>query len=214
MTSATAPLRGPLRKRESHLWQRDEHDWYIEPIWCSARLFEAEKFEGGIWDPACGSGRIPQAAIDAGLEAVGTDLIARWQRTKVLNFLQASTGACNIVSNRRDGANDKTRFEHNRSASAPISTLPGIWSSDSSTGSNIAAASQRATTSWRRTTSHWFSLHPYAYDCALMSPRPNPLAQLIISPGSHCFHALSNCVLATASVSALPLVTMPATGGT
>jgi hypothetical protein len=50
MTSATAPLRGPLRKRESHLWQRDEHDWYIEPIWCSARLFEAEKFEGGIWD--------------------------------------------------------------------------------------------------------------------------------------------------------------------
>jgi hypothetical protein len=77
---------------------------------------------------ACGSGRISQAAIDAGLEAVGTDLIARWQRTKVLNFLQASTGACNIVSNRRDGANDKTRFEHNRSASASISTMPGIWS--------------------------------------------------------------------------------------
>jgi hypothetical protein len=99
VTSASAPLRGPLRKRESHLWQRDEHDWYIEPIWCSARLFEVEKFEGGIWDPACGSGRIPQAAIDAGLEAVGTDLIARWQRTKVQDFLQAGTGAFNIVSN-------------------------------------------------------------------------------------------------------------------
>jgi len=30
---------------------------------------------------------------------------------------------------------------------------------------------QRGTTNWRRTTSHSFSLHPYAYGCAPMSPR-------------------------------------------
>jgi hypothetical protein len=29
---------GPLRKRKSHLWQRDPHDWYIEPEWVSDRF--------------------------------------------------------------------------------------------------------------------------------------------------------------------------------
>lgn len=31
MTTATAPLRGPLRKRESSLWAREANDWYVEP---------------------------------------------------------------------------------------------------------------------------------------------------------------------------------------
>jgi hypothetical protein len=49
--------RGPLRKRQSHLWVRDKHDFYVEPEWVSRRLFEVESF-GAVWDPACGSGRI------------------------------------------------------------------------------------------------------------------------------------------------------------
>lgn len=53
------PLRGPLRKRESHLWSRDPHDWYCEPSWVSARLFAMEAFEGRVWDPACGAGQKP-----------------------------------------------------------------------------------------------------------------------------------------------------------
>src|SRR3954465_5709563 len=60
-----------------------------------------------------------------------------------------------------------------RSASARISIALGTWSSDSSTRSSTVAWSQRAMTSSRPITSHSSSLHPYAYGCALMSPRPS-----------------------------------------
>ena len=109
MTSATATLRGPLRKRESHLWARDAHDWYVEPAWCSERLFELEKFEGAIWDPACGLGRIVDSARAAGLGAHGTDLIERnpiyWGSC---DFLQcARSWGPNIVSNPPFGIAEK-----------------------------------------------------------------------------------------------------------
>lgn len=73
MTSLdTAP-----RERKSHLWARDEHDYYCEPKWCSERLFEVEKFEGDIWDCAAGMGRIVNSALSAGLGAYGSDLVQR-----------------------------------------------------------------------------------------------------------------------------------------
>jgi hypothetical protein len=99
----TGPLRGPLRKRESNLWQREAHDWYCEPAWCSARLFAAERFEGRVYDPACGGGTIVKSALDAGLVAYGSDLINRgWDSTRTPhNFLEtpATERHDNIVSN-------------------------------------------------------------------------------------------------------------------
>lgn len=64
--------------KKAHLWERDEHDYYVEPFWCSERLFKLERFEGSVWDPACGSGRIVESAIAAGLDAVGSDIVDRW----------------------------------------------------------------------------------------------------------------------------------------
>jgi hypothetical protein len=68
--------RGPLRKRKSHLWVRDKHDFYVEPEWVSRRLFEVESFES-VWDPSCGSGRIVQSARLHGIPALGTDIVRR-----------------------------------------------------------------------------------------------------------------------------------------
>jgi len=59
-----------------------------------------------------------------------------------------------------------------RYALARICIEPAIWSNGSSTRSSTAAGSQRATTSWRRTTLLSFSLRRSGYGCALMSPRP------------------------------------------
>jgi hypothetical protein len=70
-------LRGPLRRAESKLWKRHKDDFYIEPHWVSERLFQVELFGGEIWDPACGIGRIVEAARRAGHDAVGTDLKSR-----------------------------------------------------------------------------------------------------------------------------------------
>lgn len=103
MTSATAKLRGPLRKRESHLWDRHPEDWYVEPAWCSDRLFEAERFEGAVWDPACGRGTIVVAARKAGLFAIGSDIASRTDLPlcEVSDFLNCDEEATesNIVSN-------------------------------------------------------------------------------------------------------------------
>jgi hypothetical protein len=71
-------LRGPLRKRESHLWERDPNDWYVEPEWCSERLFAMAREWGwglfSVWDPAAGCGRIVRSALAANIVAQGTDI--------------------------------------------------------------------------------------------------------------------------------------------
>jgi hypothetical protein len=85
--SVARPLRGPLRKRESHLWSRDPDDFYVEPEWCSQRLFEVERFERDVWDPACGLCRIVQSASDAGLMAAGSDKVKRHPAALIADFM-------------------------------------------------------------------------------------------------------------------------------
>lgn len=91
-----------MRPLQAHIWERDELDWYVEPEWCSKRLFELVKFEGTIWDPAAGTGRIVRAARAAGLDAHGTDIDARTFAPLVglFDFKQADgLRVPNIVSN-------------------------------------------------------------------------------------------------------------------
>jgi hypothetical protein len=64
----------PLNAR---IWEREANEHYVEPEWCSERLFEEEEFDGPIWDPCCGFGRIVISAKKAGLNASGSDLINR-----------------------------------------------------------------------------------------------------------------------------------------
>ncbi|MDB5596231.1 MAG: uncharacterized protein JWM36_3192 [Hyphomicrobiales bacterium] len=83
------------------IWDRHPDDWYVEPEWVSERLFATEKFEGNVYDPACGMGRILKAAAAAGLEHVGSDLIMRSESCRMqMDFLtEAFYRADNIVSN-------------------------------------------------------------------------------------------------------------------
>lgn len=87
-------------KLNAHLWARHPQDWYVEPEWCSERLFAVESFHGAVIDPACGSGRIVRAARAAGLEAYGSDLVARSPEcANVVDFLTAPRAYPNIISN-------------------------------------------------------------------------------------------------------------------
>jgi hypothetical protein len=68
------------RPRRTHIFERDARGHYVEPWWCSARLFEAESFGApgaSVLDPACGWGRILKAARDAGYTPVGSDVVDR-----------------------------------------------------------------------------------------------------------------------------------------
>lgn len=62
---------------KSHIWEREENEHYVEPAWCSERLFDEESFDPTIWDPCCGFGRIPEAAKSHGIRCYASDLIDR-----------------------------------------------------------------------------------------------------------------------------------------
>lgn len=72
--------RGIAKPVSAHAWERERHEHYVEPHWCSERLFEVEDFKPFIWDPCCGFGRIPDAAERAGLNAIATDIVDRGYR--------------------------------------------------------------------------------------------------------------------------------------
>lgn len=64
----------------AHIWQRETHEHYVEPHWCSERLFQEEQFDSVVWDPCCGFGRIPESAKLAGYTEIGTDIVDRGYR--------------------------------------------------------------------------------------------------------------------------------------
>jgi hypothetical protein len=97
-----AEMNKPLK---AHIFDRADDEWYCEPICVSTALFAAEKFDGGIWDPACGGGNILFASIEAGMHAIGTDIVDRGIRgmgrtDRCVNFFERKKlSAPNIVTN-------------------------------------------------------------------------------------------------------------------
>ena len=85
----------------AHIWDREPNEHYVEEFWCSERLFQEEKFEGGIWDQCCGFGRIVISALKTGHVAAGSDIIDRgWDSTLTPHdFLTSTNTAQNIVCN-------------------------------------------------------------------------------------------------------------------
>jgi hypothetical protein len=68
-------LVGDKRPKHTHIFRKEKNLHYIEPHWCSSRLFEIESFLGPIWDPFCGTGRVADAARAAGYRTYATDLV-------------------------------------------------------------------------------------------------------------------------------------------
>lgn len=68
---------GGKKAKASHVWERDPHDWYVEPTRCTRQLLSREQFIGPVWDPACGQGNIIRTLQSAGKTAIGTDIVRR-----------------------------------------------------------------------------------------------------------------------------------------
>ncbi len=97
--------------KDAGLWARHPDDWYIEPEWTSRRLFETERFEGTIVDPACGSGRIVRVARSLGRTALGYDKVSRCiECAAEEDFLTTDYETDNIVSNPPFGLCKKPDF--------------------------------------------------------------------------------------------------------
>ncbi len=88
------------RRKNSHIWDRDPHDWYLEPHWVSQRLFDVERFGPVILDPCTGTGRIADAAKAAGYRVMTADLIDRgYPGCKIQDFLTRKSAPASVVGN-------------------------------------------------------------------------------------------------------------------
>lgn len=98
-----------LRPKAAHVWDRDPHDWFVEPPSVTAALLTVERFVGAIWDPACGTGTIAGVLTAAGYLAHGTDVVHRgaglceqgWRgcRDFLADDRWLPEGAANVVTN-------------------------------------------------------------------------------------------------------------------
>ena len=95
----------PLAKyrRHSHIFERETHDHYVEPEWCSRRFFEEEVFNKRhtVLDACCGFGRVSDAAKAAGYTVESCDVVDRGYagQSSVQDFLQRETLVAQLVCN-------------------------------------------------------------------------------------------------------------------
>jgi hypothetical protein len=78
----------------AHIWDREPQGHYVEPHWCSERLFEEERFGPAgalVFDPAAGWGRILRSAAAAGYTVLGADIVDRLDRG-MLGCIPFATG--------------------------------------------------------------------------------------------------------------------------
>lgn len=76
------------RAENSHIWQRETHEHYVEPEWCSRRLFDRESFGDTIYDPCCGFGTILKSASRVDFKTLASDIVDRgFPETSVEDFL-------------------------------------------------------------------------------------------------------------------------------
>jgi hypothetical protein len=117
------------RPRAAHIWPQEAAGFYIEPQWCSERLFVVERFVGSIWDCCCGTGRIAETARSAGYHVIATDLVDRGYQhfNGRVDFL-ACVHLCgaNIVANPPFDLCQQF-VEHALNLDLPVTKIAVIW---------------------------------------------------------------------------------------
>ena len=79
---------------------RRKDDFYPTPPRGISALLDVEKFDGPIWEPACGDGAISRVLCEHGYDVVSTDLVDRGYGQSNVDFLlEWRPRAPNIVTN-------------------------------------------------------------------------------------------------------------------
>jgi hypothetical protein len=74
-------------------------DFFPTPAWATFALIENEKFEGDIWECACGDGAMSKVLAQTGRPVFSSDLYDRGYGEAGIDFLNPSRVADNIVTN-------------------------------------------------------------------------------------------------------------------
>lgn len=79
---------------------RERDNYFPTPPHATRALLSVERFEGDIWEPACGDGAMARVLEESGYRVHSTDLIDRGYGTTNRDFLlEYETTADNIVTN-------------------------------------------------------------------------------------------------------------------
>ena len=78
---------------------REKNDFYPTPTSATEDLLKRQKFEGKIWEPACGDGAMSKVMESQGYEVYSTDLINRGYGQSGIDFLLERQKFDNIVTN-------------------------------------------------------------------------------------------------------------------
>ena len=78
---------------------REKDDFYPTPPSATQSLLDNQKFEGNIWECACGNGAMSKVMKESGYEVYSSDLIDRGYGETGVDFLESTKQVDNIVTN-------------------------------------------------------------------------------------------------------------------
>lgn len=130
--------------------RRIPHEFYPTPPEATRALLSVERFDGDIWEPACGHGAIAKELVAAGYKTVSTDLVDHGFGVSGIDFLkQVKPLARHIVTNPPYGSGLADAF------------ITKALSFARSTHGNVAMLINLASLAHRTRTAWWRS-HPPA----------------------------------------------------
>lgn len=96
---ATYNLAGGFKPTIKRFADLDGPDFFPTPEWATYALIDNEKFEGEIWEPACGDGAMSCVLAKTGCPVISSDLHRRGFGDGGIDFLSTERRAANIVTN-------------------------------------------------------------------------------------------------------------------
>ena len=96
---ATYNLKGGFKPTLKRFADLDGPDFFPTPRWATFALIDNERFEGDIWECACGDGAMSRVLEETGCSIPSSDLYDRGYGDVGVDFLTAARRADNIITN-------------------------------------------------------------------------------------------------------------------
>jgi hypothetical protein len=99
MTDTTYNLNGGFKPTMKRFADLSGADFFPTPAWATHALIDNERFDGEVWESACGNGAMSNVLDLAAKSIVSTDLYDRGFGEGGVDFLVSKRKADNIVTN-------------------------------------------------------------------------------------------------------------------
>lgn len=96
---ATYNIAGGYKPTIKRFADLDGPDFFPTPAWATEALIDNERFDGDIWECACGNGAMSEVLAQTGNRIVSSDLYDRGYGEAGVDFLTTSRKSSNIITN-------------------------------------------------------------------------------------------------------------------